>query len=57
MESPRADSVPGTQGAVPRIRRNTGTPSKSVAWKLWDLLQPLARLWGLITAVGKKIIT
>lgn len=26
---------------------------KSIESKLWDLLQPLARLWGLITAVGK----
>ncbi|XP_013164552.1 PREDICTED: uncharacterized protein LOC106115652 [Papilio xuthus] len=27
------------------------TPKKSLALRLWVLLQPLARLWGLITAV------
>nr|ALM26243.1 odorant receptor 60 [Athetis dissimilis] len=32
-------------------RRSAGPPKKSIAIKLWDLLQPLARLWGLITAV------
>lgn len=31
------------------------TPKKSLALRLWVLLQPLARLWGLITAVGKYI--
>ncbi|XP_059052814.1 uncharacterized protein LOC131847289 [Achroia grisella] len=33
------------------IRRTLGPPKKSIASKLWDLLQPLARLWGLVTAV------
>lgn len=37
-------------------RRGPGSPKKSIALKLWDLLQPLARLWGLITAVGKYLL-
>lgn len=56
MELPKSDTESRTQCAVPRTRRTAGLtapPKKSVAWKLWDLLQPLARLWGLITAVGK----
>lgn len=32
--------------------RTVQTPKKSFALKLWDLLQPLARIWGLVTAVG-----
>lgn len=32
---------------------NRCTPKKSLESKLWDLLQPVARLWGLITAVGE----
>ncbi|KAJ0178833.1 hypothetical protein K1T71_005608 [Dendrolimus kikuchii] len=32
-------------------RRGPGSPKKSIALRLWDLLQPLARLWGLLTAV------
>lgn len=32
---------------------NRCTPKKSLESKLWDLLQPVARLWGLITAIGK----
>lgn len=35
------------------VRRGPG-PKKSVATKLWDVLQPLARLWGLITAIGES---
>lgn len=31
---------------------NRCTPKKSLESKLWDLLQPVARLWGLITAIG-----
>ncbi|XP_068630941.1 uncharacterized protein [Battus philenor] len=31
--------------------RRVSTPKKSFALKLWVLLQPLARLWGLVTAV------
>lgn len=34
-------------------RRGPVSSKKSVASRLWDLLQPLARLWGLITAVGE----
>lgn len=35
-----------------RLQPNTaGPPKKSLATKLWDVLQPLARLWGLTTAV------
>ncbi|XP_030041274.2 uncharacterized protein LOC115456385 [Manduca sexta] len=33
------------------VRRGPGPPKKSIASRLWDLLQPLARLWGLVTAV------
>lgn len=35
-------------------KRNTvnRTQKKSIESKLWDLLQPVARLWGLITAIG-----
>lgn len=32
-------------------RRRPISSKKSIASRLWDLLQPLARLWGLITAV------
>ncbi|VVD03014.1 unnamed protein product [Leptidea sinapis] len=31
--------------------RSVTVPNKSLETKLWDLLQPLARLWGLISAV------
>ncbi|CAG4992558.1 unnamed protein product [Parnassius apollo] len=31
--------------------RRVSPPKKSLALRLWDLLQPLARLWGLVTAV------
>lgn len=35
-----------------RLQPNrAGPPKKSLATKLWDVLQPLARLWGLTTAV------
>lgn len=30
---------------------NRCTPKKSLESKLWDLLQPIARLWGLVTAI------
>lgn len=39
------------QGTVNRC-----TPKKSLESKLWDLLQPIARLWGLITAIGRYYI-
>ncbi|XP_049870239.1 uncharacterized protein LOC126369711 [Pectinophora gossypiella] len=44
---------PLEQNAPPQspVRRPAGPPKKSVAIRLWELLQPLARLWGLITAV------
>ncbi|XP_045447123.1 uncharacterized protein LOC123655355 [Melitaea cinxia] len=44
-------------GSQPPLNINKGstinrcTPKKSLESKLWDLLQPVARLWGLITAV------
>ncbi|CAG9135819.1 hypothetical protein JYU34_006510 [Plutella xylostella] len=31
--------------------RGPGPPKKPLALRLWELLQPLARMWGLITAV------
>lgn len=34
-----------------RLQPRASRPKKSFATKLWDLLQPLARLWGLITAI------
>nr|WPO56510.1 odorant receptor [Leucinodes orbonalis] len=34
-----------------RLRRGHENPSKSIASILWDWLHPIARLWGLITAV------
>lgn len=36
--------------------RRVSAPKKSLESRLWDLLQPLARLWGLITAVGKMFV-
>ncbi|XP_026737158.1 uncharacterized protein LOC113500527 [Trichoplusia ni] len=50
----KTDSEVGLQSqSTSRLqpRRNAGPPKKSLASKLWDLLQPLARLWGVITAV------
>ncbi|XP_004924032.1 uncharacterized protein LOC114239767 [Bombyx mandarina] len=45
-----ADPQPQKTIRVP-TRRGPGPPNKSLALRLWELLQPLARLWGLITAV------
>lgn len=49
------------RGVGPEIQVNTpetpirqAPPKKSVVTRLWDVLQPLARLWGLITAVGES---
>lgn len=56
MEVNKSDCASGLQGqSSPRspVRRLSGPPKKSVASRLWDLLQPLARLWGLVTAVGR----
>ncbi|CAH2268795.1 jg13654 [Pararge aegeria aegeria] len=34
---------------IPTVNRTV--PKKTLESKLWDLLQPIARLWGLITAI------
>lgn len=35
---------------------NRPAPKKTLESRLWDLLQPIARAWGLITAIGKSIL-
>ncbi|XP_075971616.1 uncharacterized protein LOC142973619 [Anticarsia gemmatalis] len=55
MSAPAVKSDPEvglqTQSTSRLQPRRSGPPKKSLASKLWDLLQPLARLWGLVTAV------
>ncbi|KAM3967292.1 uncharacterized protein ACR2FA_011629 [Aphomia sociella] len=55
MEVNKSDCASGLQANSnsPRtpVRRVLSPPKKSIASRLWDLLQPLARLWGLVTAV------
>ncbi|XP_052749228.1 uncharacterized protein LOC113515447 [Galleria mellonella] len=55
MDVTKSDCASGLQSHTNTtrspVRRALGPPKKSIASKLWDLLQPLARLWGLVTAV------
>ncbi|XP_013190206.1 uncharacterized protein LOC106134655 isoform X2 [Amyelois transitella] len=55
MEVNKTECASGLQSSssTPRspVRIASAPPKKSVASRLWDLLQPLARLWGLVTAV------
>lgn len=40
------------------VRRPQVVPTtrKSLALRLWELLQPLARFWGLLTAIGMVFV-
>ncbi|XP_072939690.1 uncharacterized protein [Epargyreus clarus] len=42
--------IPTIQEPVRTLRR-VSVPKKSLESRLWDLLQPLARFWGIITSV------
>ncbi|CAK1546084.1 unnamed protein product [Leptosia nina] len=46
QEGPSLSQTPGRI-----INRRVSVPKKSLETRLWDLLQPLARLWGIVTAV------
>lgn len=55
-DTPEQGVGPEIQVNTPQtpIRRGPEPPKKSLVTRLWDVLQPLARLWGLITAVGES---
>lgn len=55
-DAPERGAGPEIQVNTPQtpVRHASEPPRKSVVTRLWDVLQPLARLWGLITAVGKS---
>lgn len=55
-DAPDPGVSPQIQVTVPQspVRHVPAVPKKSMVIKLWDVLQPLARLWGLITAVGES---
>nr|AXY83394.1 putative odorant receptor 14 [Conopomorpha sinensis] len=45
------ESGAGRPSVVRRLAFRSGPPQKSLALRLWELLQPLARLWGIITSI------
>lgn len=55
MENASSEEL-GERSTVRSPGRRSAPPKQPLALRLWGLLQPLARLWGLITAVGKCVI-
>lgn len=51
-EGPSSDDIP--KRPVCNSPRRPPQSGKSVVLRLWELLQPLARFWGLVTAIGKN---
>lgn len=53
-DTPEGGVDPEIQVNTPQTPVRQAPAKKSVVTRLWDVLQPLARLWGLVTAVGES---
>lgn len=55
-DAPDPGVDPQTRVTIPQtpVIQTPVLPKKSMVIRLWDVLQPLARLWGIITAVGES---
>ncbi|XP_047526298.1 uncharacterized protein LOC125063746 isoform X1 [Pieris napi] len=51
MKSSAQEGSSQIQNVPNRNERRSRAPKQTLESRLWDLLQPLARLWGIITAV------